>query len=227
MARKRIYIAASSILALSAGVAGGAALLDQRTPAATVSYETAQVSQGEVRRVVATSGTVRPRMTVQIGSELSGRIRSIAADFNARVKAGDLLAVIDPKTFESKASQARADLLSAHAALANSEAAVRKARAVLENAGKVLARQNVLGRKGISSAAAVDNAERDLNVARAEVEVAQASVANAARQSDSFVMRAQRFVVQRTGQFAREAFGIAGIHGECRVPEHFAQRATA
>jgi HlyD family secretion protein len=179
MARKRFYIVAFSILALSAGVAAGSVFLDQKVPATSYSFETAAVGQGEVRKVVATSGTVRPRMTVQIGSELSGRIRSIAADFNARVNAGDLLAVIDPKTFESKAAQAKADLLSADAALANSEAAVRKARAVLTNAEKVRTRQGELGRKGITSAAIVDNSERDLNVARAEVEVAEASVANA------------------------------------------------
>jgi HlyD family secretion protein len=179
MARKRFYFATFSILVLSAGVAGGAVYLDQKAPGPIISYETAPVGKGEVRRVVATSGTVRPRMTVQIGSELSGRVRSIVADFNARVKAGDLLAVIDPKTFESKAAQAKADLMSAQAALANSEAAVRKARAVLANAEKVRDRQGVLGRKGIASAANVDNSERDLNVARAEVEVAQAGIANA------------------------------------------------
>lgn len=179
MTRKRFYLAALAVLVLSAGVAGGSALFDRSKASASYAYETVEVSQGEVRKVVATSGTVRPRLTVQIGSELSGRIRSIATDFNAQVKAGDLLAVIDPKTFESKAGQARADLQAAQAALINSEAAVRKARAVLSNAEKVVNRQSILGRKGFTSGASVDSSERDVNVARAEVDVAQAGVANA------------------------------------------------
>lgn len=142
-------------------------------------YDTAPVSIGEVRKVVATSGTVKPRNTVQIGSELSGRIKSIVSDFNAPVKAGDVLAVIDPKTFESKVKQAQADLQSAQAALISSEAAVRKAVANLENAEAAHERQRLLGQKGIAAQTNVDGSVRDLNVAKAEVAVAKGNLENA------------------------------------------------
>ena len=142
-------------------------------------YDTAAVSVGEVRMVVATSGTVKPRDTVQIGSELSGRIKSIVSDFNSPVKAGDVLAIIDPKTFEAKVKQARADLQSAEALLISSEATVRKASANLENAVAVHDRHQLLGQKGISAQTNIDEAVRGLNVARAEVEVAKANHENA------------------------------------------------
>lgn len=176
--KKIIYVLATLGLLLSAGLAG-ASLLNGKPDSHRVVYETAPVTKGIIQKNVATSGTVRPRMTVQVGSELSGRVKSIVADFNATVKAGDLLAVIDPKTFESKANQARADLVSAQAAVVNAEAAVRKASSVLTNAGRVNDRQLTLGRKGLASGANMDSSERDLNVARAEVDVAQANLENA------------------------------------------------
>ena len=83
-------LASGIALLLVLGVTGGGALVSAKPGTAAVIYMTAPVTKGEIRKVVSTTGTVRPRMTVQVGSELSGRVKSITTDFNSRVKAGDL-----------------------------------------------------------------------------------------------------------------------------------------
>lgn len=178
MSGKILLASTAMALLIAAGISSGGSLVAAKPESAGFVYETAAVTKGEIRKSVATTGTVRPRMTVQVGSELSGRVKTIVADFNARVKAGDLLAVIEPKTFESRARQAKADLQSAEAAVLSSEAAVRKARSILANAEKAHGRQKLLDQKGIAAGAVVDSAERDQNVARAELEVAIANLAN-------------------------------------------------
>lgn len=179
MSRNTLLLVSGLALLLTLGLTAGGALVSAKPDAAAVVYETAPVTKGEIRKFVATTGTVRPRMTVQVGSELSGRVKSITTDFNARVKAGDLLAVIEPKSFESKARQAKADVQSAEAAVMSAEAAVKKWRSIVTNAEKAFGRQRLLDQKGIAAGSAVDTSERDLNVAKAEVEVAQANLANA------------------------------------------------
>ena len=61
-----------------------------------LAYETAEITRGEIRRLVTTSGPVRAVVTVSVGSQLSGRIDKLSADFNSEVKEGDLLARLDP-----------------------------------------------------------------------------------------------------------------------------------
>lgn len=164
---------------VSSGFAATSALFESKPETKAYIYDTATITKGDIRHVVATTGTVRPRMTVQVGSELSGRIKQIVADFNSRVKAGDLLAVIDPNTFESKLRQAAADVASAEAEVSSAEAAVRKSKSVLANAEIVLKRQQMLDAKHIAAAVTVQESLRDVQVGRAEVDAAEANLANA------------------------------------------------
>src|SRR5688572_13032515 len=92
-------------------------------------FDTEPVSVGPVRRVIATSGPVRPLVTVSVGSQLSGQVRALKADFNSEVKAGDELAVIDDTMFAARVEQAKADLAATRAALVNHEAVLLKAEA--------------------------------------------------------------------------------------------------
>jgi HlyD family secretion protein len=144
-----------------------------------VVYETVEVARGPIRKVVSTSGPVRALVTVSVGSQLSGQVRELKADFNTEVKAGDELAVIDDKTFVARVAQARADLAAAKAMLANQEAALVKAQAIERNAGLLMERAATLAKRGIAATATLDNATRDAEVARAEIEVARAQVENA------------------------------------------------
>lgn len=144
-----------------------------------LTYDTTEVTRGPIRKIVSTSGPVRALVTVQVGSQLSGQIRSVTADYNTEVKEGDILAELDAKTFKSRVQQAKADLAAARAQLTNQEAAVAKSEAVLRQAERAIERQQKLAERGISAQAALDNAIRDAEVARADLIIAQAQVENA------------------------------------------------
>ncbi len=73
---------------------------DKNSVASTSQIETAIVDTGDITRTVATSGSVRPLITVEVGSQVSGQIEEILVDFNSEVTKGQLLAVIDPQSFE-------------------------------------------------------------------------------------------------------------------------------
>ena len=144
-----------------------------------VGYDVQPVTRGSVRKKVQSSGTVRPLVTVQISSQLSGQIKSLKADFNSEVGAGDVLAVLDNKIFVARVEQAAADLEMAKAMLANQVANREKAEAVLRQAERAKGRQKELGQKGLSALAQVDTAVRDAEVAAAELSVAEALIVSA------------------------------------------------
>ena len=79
-------------------------------PAGEAELVRAPVERGEIARIINAAGRVKPATTVQVGSEVSGKIVEIKADFNTLVKAGDVLAVIDPETFSKRVEQQRAGL---------------------------------------------------------------------------------------------------------------------
>lgn len=144
-----------------------------------LSYDSAEVTRGPIRKIVTTSGPVRALVTVQVGSQLSGQVSEVLVDYNSEVKAGDVLAKIDEKTFRSKVAQAGADLSAAKASLANQQAAVARAEAVQRQAERAVGRARDLSGRGVSSQAALDTAVRDVDVAKAELEVARAQVLSA------------------------------------------------
>src|SRR5262245_35838832 len=141
-------------------------------------YEAAEVSQGPIRKLVATSGPVRALVTVSVSSQLSGQIRELKVDFNSEVRAGEELAVIDDKTFAAKVAQADADLVATRATMLNTEAALAKAEAIERNAKRLMQRQEALASKGIAATTTLDLATRDADVAKAEIEVAKAQLEN-------------------------------------------------
>jgi HlyD family secretion protein len=142
------------------------------------SYETVAVGYGPIRKFVSTSGPVRALVTVSVGTQLSGQISELKADFNTEVKADDELAILDDKTFVARVAQVKADLVAAKATLANHEALLLKAEAVERNAGRLLERAQTLAGKGIAATTTLDNATRDAEVAGAEVAIAKAQVEN-------------------------------------------------
>ena len=143
-------------------------------------YETAEATRGSIRKLVSTSGPVRALVTVQVGSQLSGQVGEVNADFNTEVKAGDILAALDTKTYAARVAQARADVNVAKAALVNQEAAIGRAEAQLRQAERAIERQRQLSNRGVSSQALLDTATRDLEVAQADLAVAKAQVVSAA-----------------------------------------------
>src|SRR5712664_4812566 len=92
-------------------------------------YFTVKVDRGDVREVVEATGTINAVTTVQVGSQVSGTISRLNADFNSRVKKGQVVAQIDPSLFEGSLLQAKADLANAKANVVASHANLDKAQA--------------------------------------------------------------------------------------------------
>lgn len=187
--RSLLIIGAAGVLA-AAGV-----LLLLRPTGNGPAYRTAPVERGELMATVVATGTVNPVITVQVGSQISGMVKHLYADFNSVVKRGQLIARIDPELFEARVSQARASLESARAAVLNQEANreraaadVENARAALEAAKANVARQRVaqldaeiklksrtnLFREGGISQEERDSAQAAFDSARAGVDAAVA-----------------------------------------------------
>ena len=100
----------------------------------SVSFRTASVERGPIVSAVSTSGTLNAVITVQVGSQVSGQIKEMLADFNSEVKAGQVIARIDPETFEAKVRQAQAELEVARANIHIQRAGIERAEKELANA---------------------------------------------------------------------------------------------
>src|SRR5437867_6808522 len=106
-------------------------------------YRSAAVEPGPVISLVAATGTINPVGLVQVGTQVSGMIKSLHADFNSVVKAGDVVAVIDPEPFKARRDQAASNLemVRANGARARTDLAQRKRE--LDRAKSLLPRQFV------------------------------------------------------------------------------------
>ncbi|WP_337186657.1 efflux RND transporter periplasmic adaptor subunit [Phenylobacterium sp.] len=132
-------------------------------------YRFATVEQGDITRSVSASGTLQALNTVDIGSQISGQVIRVLADFNDQVRAGQTLAVIDPQTFQSRVAQGQADI-------AAGEASVRQAQATLANAQADYDRKKTLVDQGWYSPSTLDQATAALRTAQANVAAARARV---------------------------------------------------
>ena len=105
-------------LIVAAVVLVGAALLLRRcTSGSGATYQTATVARGPITQAVTATGTLNPVQNVQVGSQVSGNIQKLFADFNSQVKAGEVIAQLDPATYQAFVHQAEGELASAQAAL--------------------------------------------------------------------------------------------------------------
>src|SRR5690606_19987003 len=104
MARSLKYLFAFGLplAAIGLGAAWMMGVVPTSKGGGDVVYETSDVSRGEIRRLVSTSGPVRALVTVSIGSQLSGQVNELKVDFNSEVKEGEILARIDDKTFAAR-----------------------------------------------------------------------------------------------------------------------------
>jgi HlyD family secretion protein len=134
-----------------------------------VRYQTGTVDRGPVAAKVTASGTVSAIVTVQVGSQVSGRILAWYADFNAPVKKGQLIAVIDPALFKAAVDQARANYASARAAYDKSLAN----RLIAE---RNYARALALFEQALASVSDRDTAEAQAEASRADVAAADGAI---------------------------------------------------
>jgi HlyD family secretion protein len=116
------------VVGLAALVAAGALLWRAHAQNA-IRYETVAVERGPIQASVTATGTLNAVVDVQVGSQVSGNIKVLYADFNTKVKKGQLVALIDPEIFQAQVAQADAAVRSAHSAVLTAEAQVQKANA--------------------------------------------------------------------------------------------------
>ncbi len=152
-----------------------AVLVLRKDAGAAPAYESAVVSRGRVAAVVTASGTLSPLVTVQVGSQVSGRVQALHADFNAQVKKGQLIARIDPSLFESQVAQARANESMALASVRGADAALAEARRQHERTGALAAKSLVAQADADTTLAKLQAAEAELVSARAKVAQARAA----------------------------------------------------
>jgi HlyD family secretion protein len=127
-----------------------------------VSYQTAPVTRGPLTQLVTATGTLNPVVNVQVGSQVSGNIQKLFADFNSKVKAGDVVAQIDPVLFQATVTQAEGDL-------ANAQAALELARLNEARTRELVKKQN-------SAQADLDQATANLHQAEANVKIKQGAL---------------------------------------------------
>lgn len=177
MSTKRIVIGVAGLLVLAA--AGWWWMSRGGDATGEVVIETETVAAGEVRRIVSASGAVRALVTVEVGSQLSGQIESLFVDFNDTVEAGQIIAQLNPETYETRIREAEANRATAAANLSLQRANRLTAEANARSARQEYDRIQALFDRGISAQSALDNALTAHEAAQASLAVSDAQIRNA------------------------------------------------
>jgi HlyD family secretion protein len=149
----------------------------------TQQYFTEKVQNGDIQNVVQATGTINAVTTVQVGSQVSGTIQTLAADFNSHVKKNQVIAQIDPSLFQGALLQAKADLADAQANLIAAKANLDKAQATAAQAKLDFNRYTTLANEGVVPTQQLDTARATSQSADAAVGAAKAQVTQAAAQA--------------------------------------------
>src|SRR5882672_3028712 len=147
-----------------------------------VQHFTAKVERGDIHDVVEATGTINSVITVQVGSQVSGTIAKLNADFNSRVHRGDVVALIDPALFKGALLQTTADLKNAEANREAARANLEKAKAALVQTKADYDRAVGLNKDGVVSRQQLDLAKSNYDAANASVDAAAAAITQAEAQ---------------------------------------------
>jgi HlyD family secretion protein len=142
-------------------------------------FITAPVERGNIATLVKASGTVEAVVSVDVSSQLSGRIAEVFVNFNDIVRAGQPIAQIDPEIFAARVNEARAALNVGTATAHVQKAAVERAKAAMLNTERELQRQLELARTGSGIGRELDQARAQRAIAEAEQHMAEANLENA------------------------------------------------
>lgn len=219
MKRRLLWI---GLIVVIAGAITGGYLYTQGI-GARPAFRTAAVSRGPLTSAVSATGTLNAVITVLVGSQISGQVKELLADFNSQVKKDQVIARIDPDTFEAKVNQTKAQVDAARASVLNQQAAVEKTRADLENARAALAAARAQTAK--SQVTVVDSnrtlgRNRDLRqrglIAQADEDTAQATYDSAEAQLEA--SRAQE---------RAQGSAVTAAEAQLRVAEAMLKNAVA
>ena len=206
----RYFIAGVIIMAVVAGwyASGG-------PEKETEGFKTKVVETGEILRVVAASGSVNAVIEVEVGSQISGQIKELYADYNDVVKKGELVALIDPEIYEMRMRQRAAELAIANADLVSRRAQLSSDEAALLFSQRDMARKQQLFKKGNVSSAMIEAAEMDKQKALDNVQISKAAIVN----SKANIQQRQSTLEQAQVELARTQIRapIDGVVIERRV----------
>ncbi|MBI4688002.1 MAG: efflux RND transporter periplasmic adaptor subunit [Nitrospirae bacterium] len=160
-------------------LAGAASFIGLKDNKKEPQFRTEKVTRGDIEASVSATGTVNAVTTVLVGTQVSGTVKEIHADFNSPVKKGQLIARIDPASFEAQADQAMANLLLAKANLEKTEASLVDAQRTM-NRNKELYSKNLIARSEFdTSETNHDSAKAQVAASKAQVKQAEAALRNA------------------------------------------------
>lgn len=192
------WAAVAAALILAAG--GGWWWLQNGGDGAQTKYRTAKVERGALTSTVAASGTLNAVKTVAVSSQISGQLKEVLVDFNSEVKPGQVLARIDPESYQLRINQARADLdamrstaLVQQNMVTTQRIELGKSKIALADAERDFLRKKELVAKGFITSSELDKADTVFRTAREQV----ALVEQAIRTQESQVGSAQANVRQR------------------------------
>lgn len=197
--KKRIVIATALLVA----VATAAVLLKPRDNVIPPSkYRSTAVDRGAINQVVTATGTINPVALINVGSQVSGTVAELHADFNDRVKKGQVLLKLEPTIFNAQVGQA--------------EASIASARANLQLARATYKRNEQLVAQNFVSSLALDQSRREMDVATANLKLAQAQFERARADLNNSVIRSpiDGVVIKRTidlGQTVAASFNTPNL----------------
>jgi HlyD family secretion protein len=176
MKKRSVIISLAILFVIGAGAYAAWRVWDRGGDAPK--FKLAKAESGPLTAAVSATGTLNPVVSVQVGSQVSGQIKEILVDFNSPVKSGQVIAQLDPETYQHRVRQAEADVDAARAGQGVQQAEVSRARANLSNAQRDYERKKTLVEKNFISPAERDTAQNTLDAARASLASAEAQVRN-------------------------------------------------
>ena len=182
-----LLIAAIVIVAVAAG--GWFWWRDSRAASADSAWRTVKVERGDIRVAISATGTLSAISTVTVGSQISGQVTEVLVDFNSAVKKDEVLARIDPRTYEAQIEQGAAQIASARASLT-------QAQATLRNAELDYRRKADLGTQKLVSQADVDLARAAYDQARAQVASTEAQIRQQTASTETTRVNLERTVIR-------------------------------
>jgi HlyD family secretion protein len=172
MTRKKVLILLAIVLVL--GAAAAASILMRRETGLTVTVEALRAR--DLEAFVSASGKIQPVRQVNISANQMGRVTRIAVREGDRVKTGQFLLEIDPRTLETQLERGQASVAAAQSALERARSSVEQSRANLELARQTLARQQELWKEGLTTRQELERAQNDLAVREADYRASQQEI---------------------------------------------------
>jgi HlyD family secretion protein len=153
------------------------------------SYRTEPVERGEIRTAISATGTLSATATVDVGTQVSGTLATVDVDFNDHVRAGQVIARLDPSTLQARLDQAAATLSSSQAGLGEAQATAKNAEADYKRNAELAQKQLIARTDADAALAARDQARARIASAQAQVRQQQASVNSARLDLEKSVIR--------------------------------------